>query len=215
MSARAGKKSLLIVREKVLLHILSYHKYLQDPDAPASATQEGIADAVSVGRNNISKIVNALAKEGLVEVQTKHVKGFATVKRVYFLLPKGFEAALELKKEIESVPVGIIDFDGKVHRDVVGKIGVYLPKRYTFLEMVTGVHQGKFDCASFHEGKARKRGDSSTIPTASRQCEPSTAAPRNLIGCPASSIPTPHTSWRCAGYQASERPPSSPSSYRM
>ena len=156
MSARAGKKSLLIVREKVLLHILSYHKYLQDPDAPASATQEGIADAVSVGRNNISKIVNALAKEGLVEVQTKHVKGFATVKRVYFLLPKGFEAALELKKEIESVPVGIIDFDGKVHRDVVGKIGVYLPKRYTFLEMVTGVHQGKFDCASFHEGKAKE-----------------------------------------------------------
>lgn len=156
VSARAGKKTLLIVREKVILHTLSYHRFLQDSDAPASSTQEGIADAVGVGRNNISKIVNALAKEGLVDVLTKHVKGFATIKRVYFLTTQGFQVALELKKEIEAVPISIIDFDGKVHKEIVGKIGVYLPKQYTFLEMVMGVHQGRFDCSSFHEGKIKE-----------------------------------------------------------
>lgn len=156
MSARAGKRTLLIVREKVILHILSYHKFLHDSDAPASSTQEGIADAVGVGRNNISKIVNTLAKEELVDVQIKHVKGFATVKRVYFLTPQGFQVALDLKKEIESVPIKIVDFDGKAHKEPVGKIGVHLPKQYTFLEMVMGVHQGRFDCSSFHEGKIKE-----------------------------------------------------------
>jgi len=155
VSVRAGKKTLLTVREKVTLHILNYHRFINDADAPASATQEGIADAVEVGRNNVSKIVNALAKEGLVEVHTKHVKGFPTVKKVYFLTPMGFQAALELKEEIESVPISVTDFDGRVHKDIVGKLGVYLPRRYTFLEMVMGVEHGKFDCASFHEGRVK------------------------------------------------------------
>lgn len=155
MSVRAGKKTLLTVREKVILHILSYHRFIYDADAPAAATQEGIAEAVDVGRNNISKTVNALAKDGLVEIHTKHVKGFPTVKKVYFLTPVGFQAALDLKAEIESIPIKVTDFDGKVHKDIVGKLGVYLPGRYTFLEMVMGVEHGKFDCASFHESRIK------------------------------------------------------------
>lgn len=153
---RASKKCLLTIREKVVLHILAYQKYLQDSDAPAAITQEGIAEAVGAGRNNISKVVNTLAAEGWVEVQTKHVKGFSSVKRVYFLTPQGFQDALALKAEVESVPVTVVDFDGAVHEDVVGKIGAYLPKRYSFLELASGVVRGRFECASFHEGKVKE-----------------------------------------------------------
>lgn len=153
---RASKKSLLTIRERVILHILAYQKYCQDSDAPAAITQEGIAGAVEVGRNNISKIVNTLAQEDMVEVHTKHVKGFSSVKRVYFLTPQGFQVALALKTEVEATPISIVDFDGKVHEDVVGKLGAYLPRKYNFLELALGVTRGKFDCSSFHEGKVRE-----------------------------------------------------------
>ncbi len=153
---RSSKKSLLTVRERVLLHLLAYQRYLQDSDAPASSTQEGIADAVEVGRNNVSKVVNALASEDVIEVHTKHVKGFASVKKVYFLTQKGYQAALELKADLERTKISIIDFDGKTHEEEMSKLSLFLPKRYAFLDLALGVSRGQFDCASFHEGKSKE-----------------------------------------------------------
>ncbi len=153
---RSSRKALLTVRERVILHLLAYQRYLQDSDAPAAITQEGIADAVEVGRNNVSKIVNTMHDEGIIEVQTKHVKGFASVKKVYFLTPSGYQDALNLKVEIERTRINIIDFDGKVHEDEMGKLSLYLPKRYAFLDLALGVSRGSFDCSSFHEGKVKE-----------------------------------------------------------
>lgn len=139
-----------------MLYILAYQRYLQDSDAPAAITQEGIADAVEVGRNNVSKIVNAMAAEGIVEIQTKHVKGFASIKKVYFLTQKGYQDALNLKAEIERTKINIVDFNGEVHEDEMGKLSLYLPKRYAFLDLALGVSRGSFDCSSFHEGKVKE-----------------------------------------------------------
>jgi hypothetical protein len=144
------------MRERVILHLLGYHKYLQDSDAPAALTQEGIADAVDVGRNNVSKVANSLVEEGVAEVYTKHVKGFPSVKKVYFLTQKGYLGALELKADLERTKIIIIDFDGKAHEEEIGKLSLFLPKRYGFLELASGVSRGRFDCASFHEGKVKE-----------------------------------------------------------
>ncbi len=152
---RSSKKTLLTVRERVVLHLLSYQRYQQDSDAPAVITQEGIADAIDIGRNNVSKVVNSLAEESIIEVHTKHVKGYASVKKVYFLTAGGYQKALELKAEIERTPITIIDFDGKVHEDNMGKLSLYLPKRYAFLDLALGVSRGRFDCSAFHEGKVK------------------------------------------------------------
>ncbi len=156
MVNRSSRKSLLTVRERVILHLLAYQRYQQDPDAPATVTQEGIAEAVDVGRNNVSKIVNSMEGEGVVEVHTRHVKGFASVKKVYFLTPSGYQNALNLKLEIERTKINIIDFDGKVHEDELGKLSLYLPKRYAFLDLAISVSRGSFDCSSFHEGKVKQ-----------------------------------------------------------
>ena len=152
---RSDKKSLLTVRERVFLHLLAYQRYQNDSDAPSTITQEGIAEAVDVGRNNVSKVVNSLAEEVMIEVHTKHVKGYASVKKVYFLTPSGYQKALELKSEIERTQITIIDFDGKVHMDDMGKLSLYLPKRYAFLDLALGVTRGHFDCSAFHEGKVK------------------------------------------------------------
>lgn len=139
-----------------MLHLLAYQRYLEDADAPAAITQEGIADAIEVGRNNVSKVVNSLAEEKVIEVHTKHVKGFASVKRVYFLTHNGYQDALALRSEIERTVITIIDFDNKSHEDELGKLNLYLPRRYAFLDLVLAVTRGRFDCASFHESKVKE-----------------------------------------------------------
>ena len=153
---RGSRKTLLTVRERVILHLLAQHKYCQDADAPKVVTQEGIASSIEVGRNNVAKIVTVMSAEGIVDIQSKHVKGLPSVRLVYFLAPKGFEEAKKLKASIESANVEVVDLNGEPHMDEVGRIGVYLPNRYSLLELAMGVSRGQFDCASFHEGKVKE-----------------------------------------------------------
>jgi tetratricopeptide (TPR) repeat protein len=153
---RGSRKSFLTVRERVILHLLGQHKYSQDADAPKVVTQDGIASTIEVGRNNVAKIVTVMAEEGIVDIQSKHVKGLPSVRLIYFLTPKGFEEGKKLKTAIESTVVDVIDLKGESHQDEVGRIGVYLPNRYSLLEQAMGVSRGKFDCASFHEGKVKE-----------------------------------------------------------
>lgn len=140
----------------MILHLLAQHKFSQDADAPKVVTQDGIASSIDVGRNNVAKIMTVLAEEGTVDTQSKHVKGLPSIRLVYFLSFKGFEEGKKLKTAIESTPVEVIDLNGVGHKDEVARIGVYLPNRYTLLELAMGVSRGMFDCASFHEGKVKE-----------------------------------------------------------
>lgn len=153
---RASRKSLLTIRERVLLHLLSLHKYNQDADAPRGVTQDGIAQATDVGRNNITKVMNDLFELGYVELLSRHVKGLPSVRKVYFLSQKGFSVTLAFKREMESTRIVISDMTGRRLEDDVGKLQLYLPKQYGFLELVMGVNRGEFDCRSFHEGKIKE-----------------------------------------------------------
>jgi tetratricopeptide (TPR) repeat protein len=153
---RGSRKSLLTVRERVILHLLAQHKFCQDADAPKVVTQDGIASAIEVGRNNVAKIMTTMSDEGLVDIQSKHVKGLPSVRLVYFLAPKGFEEGKKLKASIESTMVEVIDLNGETHPDEVGRLGVYLPNRYSLLELAMGITRGVFDTASFHEGKVKE-----------------------------------------------------------
>ena len=146
----------MTVKERVFLHLFAFQRYGQDADAPKAVTQDGIAQATSVGRNNVTKIVTELTGQSLVEVQSKHVKGMPSVRKVYFLTQKGFQEALALKRDIESTRIVIIEIGGRRVEDEVGKLSLYLPKQYPFLELAMGVQRGEFDCQSFHEGKIKE-----------------------------------------------------------
>ncbi|HSV41815.1 MAG TPA: tetratricopeptide repeat protein [Methanomassiliicoccales archaeon] len=153
---RALRKSLLTVRERVLLHLFPLQRYAQDSDAPRTVTQDGIATAVDVGRNNVAKILQELGDEGIIENQSKHVKGLPSIRRVYFLTQAGFEEAKRLKDEVEAIEVDVLDLKGVEHKDTIGRLSVYLPNNYSFLELTMGVARGRFDCQSFHEGKVKE-----------------------------------------------------------
>jgi tetratricopeptide (TPR) repeat protein len=153
---RCNRKYLLSSDERVILHLLAYHKFHQDDTAPRAITQEGIASATNIGRNNVSKIVTSLANQGDVEIRTKHVKGLPSVRRVYALTPKGFKRALALKEEIEKTEVTVVDFNGNETNESVGNLNIFLPKSYTLLELAMGVIRGRFDCTAFHNMKIKE-----------------------------------------------------------
>ena len=149
-------RTLLTVKERVFLHLLFQQRFVMDSDAPKSVTQEGVAKAVEVGRNNVAKVLAEMMKEGTVETYTRHVKGLPSVRKVYFLSVKGLEKAKAIKQELESATVDIIDLQGQRTQDEIGRLGNYLPKRYDLLELVNGIVQGSIDCRSFHENRMRE-----------------------------------------------------------
>ncbi|MDD1772085.1 MAG: tetratricopeptide repeat protein [Methanomassiliicoccales archaeon] len=155
MSLRTGR-SLLTMKERVFLHLLLQQRFAMDSDSPKSVTQDGIAQAVDVGRNNVAKVLAEMSKEGSLDIFSRHVKGLPSVRKVYFLTLKGIEEAKDIKLDIESTMVDVIDLNGDVHQDEIGRLGNYLPKRYDLLELVIGISEGSIDCRNFHENKMRE-----------------------------------------------------------
>ncbi|OPY31757.1 MAG: transcriptional regulator MalT [Methanomassiliicoccales archaeon PtaU1.Bin124] len=153
---RVSRKSLLTARERLLLHLLPLHRYSQDADAPRNVTQDGISGAIDVGRNNVAKILAELENEKVVEVSTRHVKGLPSVRRVYFLTPKGFEVAKDFKEHVDTLKVEVLDLNGVSHEDEIGRLSMYVPGSYTPLELIMGIERGRFDCSSFHESKVKQ-----------------------------------------------------------
>jgi len=149
-------RSLLTVRERVSLHLLFQQRFAMDSDSPKTVTQDGVAKAVEVGRNNVAKVLAEMTRDGLVESYTRHVKGLPSVRKVYFLTPLGLEHAKETKQNLEATVVDIIDLQGEHQQDEIGRLGNYLPKRYDLLELVNGISQGSIDCRMFHENRMRE-----------------------------------------------------------
>ena len=87
----------------------------------------------------MSKVVNTLSEENMIEVQTKHVKGFNSIKKVYTLSPAGFQTAIDIKQEVEATGVTVLDFDGKDARDR-GVEDRYVPSKEVY---VTGTCLGR------------------------------------------------------------------------
>ena len=149
-------RSLLTVKERVFLHLLFQQRFAMDSDSPQSVTQEGVAKAVDVGRNNVAKVLAEMGNEGTVDAFTRHVKGLPSVRKVYFLSPRGLEKAKVIKQNVESTTVDIIDLQGQRLQDEIGRLGNYLPKRYDLLELINGIAQGSIDCRGFHENRMRE-----------------------------------------------------------
>jgi len=153
---RCARKNFITAKEKIILHLLNYQRYINDPAAPEVVTQEGIARTIEVGRNNVSRYLRELIVDNLVIEQRKHVKGMRRVRKVYFLSHLGFNEAMKLKGEIESSTIEIIDFNGNRIVDEVGRLNLYLPHSHSLVELSGSIQNGVFDCTSFHESRIKK-----------------------------------------------------------
>jgi len=135
----------ITVEERLLLHLLDYSKYEDAYDVPISLSQEGIAKAINIRRNDVSRTIKNIINKGWVDVRLGHVEGVGRRRKVYFLTPSGYTNALKIKEAILELEVPIIEKDGK-DRLKIKDINDFFSIKFSIIEIVNIVNKlGKFD----------------------------------------------------------------------
>jgi len=88
------------VNERLLLHLLECSSNRDVMDAPFALTQEGIARALGIRVNHVSRAVKALQEQRCVTESTAHVHGESRKRKVYQISHEGLAAAQSLVREL-------------------------------------------------------------------------------------------------------------------
>lgn len=92
----------LTVRDRILVHLSEYTGRQTDYEAPAAATQIGVADAVDVDRKHVPEYVRPLIAEDLVQERSARVRGRRQRVKTYGLTARGRAEAARLRGELLS-----------------------------------------------------------------------------------------------------------------
>ena len=88
--------------ERLLLYLQGKDVFVSDEGfifAQPSITQEGIAKALGIGRNNVPRLLKPLIEEGYVREWKARVYGHSHRKKVYTRTPKGERKTKELSQK--------------------------------------------------------------------------------------------------------------------
>jgi hypothetical protein len=101
----------LTVKEKIILHLLSYSQYSDIEEVPEDLTQQGIATWITAPRPHVSMALKDLkTKEQLTEHTSRIIQG-KRKQKVYFLTPEGMQIGNGLKRRLLESEIKIIDGD--------------------------------------------------------------------------------------------------------
>jgi len=93
------------VNERLLVHLRE--AWIGQPAPTPAATQGGIARALGIRANHVSRSVATLLREGLVEETTARVRGEVRRRKVYSLSSSGRELADRLYGDVARRPVTV------------------------------------------------------------------------------------------------------------
>ena len=92
----------LTVRDRILVHLSENMGRQTEYEAPAAATQIGVADAVDVDRKHVPEYVRPLIAEDLVQERSARVRGRRQRVKTYGLTARGRAEAARLRGELLS-----------------------------------------------------------------------------------------------------------------
>jgi DNA-binding PadR family transcriptional regulator len=93
--------------ERVLLYLLNFGSLDDVYECDAGLTQKGIAVNVRIQRKHISRYLDKLVGQSLIEEYNRHVKGSRQKMKCYGLTPQGLSRARELVKAVSGVNVKV------------------------------------------------------------------------------------------------------------
>ncbi|MBS3789484.1 MAG: tetratricopeptide repeat protein [Candidatus Thermoplasmatota archaeon] len=94
-------------REKILLYLIKKEKYQEKRFSSFFYCQEWIAESVELSQNRTSKLLVEMEENGLIEIESRKVKGASQKRYVYFLTEKGKKKAEKVKRDIEEENINI------------------------------------------------------------------------------------------------------------
>lgn len=110
------------VKERVLLHLFDYHRFLDDFEAPIEVTQEGIAQAVGIRVHHVTQNVRPLLSEEALQEKTSHIRHGKRRRKVYFLTPLGRNQAASLRSALLKAEVPFRARNGEIHEAALTEI---------------------------------------------------------------------------------------------
>ncbi len=110
------------VDKRILLHILDYSKYEGQFEVPFAISQEGIAHAIGIRRDNIPRAMKDLKNAGLVTESVARVEGVYRKRKVYFLTEQGYQYIQELRNKILTTIITVKGPDEKSEEVKISEI---------------------------------------------------------------------------------------------
>ena len=109
-------------RERILLHLSSYSGKLNYYNAPYALTQDGIAEAIGIGRNNVPREIKTLMENGLIEAHKARVPGLRNRRTVYVLTTRGAVEAGKIRERVENLKVTVCPSLGEGEKIILKNI---------------------------------------------------------------------------------------------
>lgn len=134
------------VKEKILIHLISYSKFRDEGEAPVQISQDGMAKAVGVRRSHIASALKDLKENELVEEKKARVIGEKRRKNAYFLTHEGKTEALRLKEVFLGKKILLQEEDGTLKEIKISELKDHIEEKLNLLEILNCLDdKGIFD----------------------------------------------------------------------
>lgn len=126
-------KRLFTVNERILLHLKESGSASHTIDIPAPMTQDGIANALGILVNHVSRAAKTLQKQGFIREATARVKGEIRRRKIYLITAEGMAVANNIYGRIGETLVSVRDSRQRLRELPAGEARKLLlpPRTYT------------------------------------------------------------------------------------
>jgi len=136
------------VKERILIHLIEYAKYVDELEVPSAITQEGIARETGIDVPHFTQYVRPLIQEGLIRERMAHVKGVRRRRKVYDLTDTGKLSAVRLRDKLKSEVLRVRD-QKEVREASVSQILKEVSRKVSLLDVLRqAMETGIVDLAS-------------------------------------------------------------------
>ena len=143
------------VNERILLHLKESGSSSHSIDLPAPMTQDGIAGALGILVNHVSRAVKALQKQGCIREATARVKGEIRRRKIYLITEEGMAVANNVHNRISETPVSVRDSRQRLREMPASEAKKLLLPPRTYTAMLANLDErGVLDV---YKAKSRKR----------------------------------------------------------
>jgi len=149
----------LTTEERILLYLTDFRGMEERFELPEAVTQRAIAYAAGVQRKHLSRYLDDLVAEGMIEQRKAHIEDQRQRMLAYYLTPKGWGRAMEIKGKLAAVHVPI-RVEGKVREMKLEEIDKATSIRLTFSDIVReALRVDMLDLAELEKIDDRRRQD--------------------------------------------------------
>ena len=146
---------LFTVNERILLHLKESGSASQTIDVPAPMTQDGIANALAIRVNHVSRAAKTLQKQGLIREATARVKGEIRRRKIYLITAEGMAVANNIHRRVSETLVSIRDSRQRLREMPAGEARKLLLPPRTFTAMLAALDER--NVLDIFRAKAKKK----------------------------------------------------------